>query len=617
MVNFALAEKLFFRDYPGGSIRPSLECSKNLRVGYLPQDGVELPEKNVHEVLWDAFDELNQMETSMQACMKVVESTNTNDPEHERSLARYGVLQEEFQSRGGYSRESDAKKVLIGLGFEHSDWDRPVREFSGGWRMRVVLAKLLLQRPDIYLLDEPTNHLDGDSLAWFESYLNSTQAGMVVVSHDRYFLDRVVSAIGEIENRRFTLYPGTYSKYKVMKEERREQLLAERKKQEREIAHLQSFVDKNRADKRKAAQAQSRIKRIAKIELVEIETRGKTISIPLPETPRSGKEVLCLDSLAHNYDGLQALHPVTLNVYRGDRIAVWGANGAGKSTLLSLIAKRFEPTQGSVEWGYNTHVGYFSQHQAEMQNSTRSVIDELEAYAPVEMQSRLRDMLGAFLFSGDDVFKKVSVLSGGEKSRLAMATLLIRPLNVLIMDEPLNHLDIDTVESLERTLRDFGGTLIFVSHDRFFVDRLATQVWEMARGHLRVYLGNFKDYEYAKQLLEEQYQDNGSSSPDRIGDAANNAGEGNGNLTRQQRKELKRKEAEDRNKSRAIQREKEKKCESLEAEILAVEQEMDKMAAGDFIRVPTEMAKASKRYKTLQKNKEKLYKQWEKQMEAM
>jgi ATP-binding cassette subfamily F protein 3 len=475
-----------------------------------------------------------------------------------------------------------------------------------------------LEKPDLYLLDEPTNHLDVDSLGWFENYLTASQAGMVVVSHDRYFLDRLVDGVGEIENHRFTLYSGNYSKYRVQKEERKEQLLAQRKNQEREIAHMQEFVDKYRADKRKAAQAQSRIKRIEKIELVEVAAEQATISIPLPETPRSGKDVLKMEGLGHCYDDLRALHPVTLNVYRGDRIAVWGANGAGKSTLLSLMAKKMEPSEGMVEWGYNTHVGYFSQHQAQLQNSTLSIIDELAGHAPAEMQSRLRDVLAPFLFRGDDVFKKVSVLSGGEKSRVALATLLIRPINVLIMDEPLNHLDIATVETLEQTMRDFPGTLIFVSHDRFFVDRLATQVWEMQSGNLKVYQGNFHDYEYAKQSEAEQAAAQLHSQSRKVTDDDLDS---KSSLTRQQKKELKRLEAEERNRTRAVQREKEKKCLAIEAQIFDTEQEIEaieaKLASGELIRQPTELAKTSKRYKELQKQKEKLYSQWEKAMEAI
>ncbi|MGC9330197.1 MAG: ABC-F family ATP-binding cassette domain-containing protein, partial [Candidatus Hinthialibacter sp.] len=347
---------------------------------------------------------------------------------------------------------------------------------------RILLANLLLQNPDILLLDEPTNHLDPPSLAWFEEYLLGSRSGVVIVSHDRYFLNRTVKEIAEIDQGRFQLYRGNYTDYKRQRDALREQLLAQQRSQEKEIAHLQSYVDRFRARKDKAAQAQSRLKRLEKIDRIEIQGDGPTVSIPMPETPRSGKEVLILENVGHCYGEVRALKPFSAVVYRGDRIAVWGPNGAGKSTLLSLMAQVITPSEGGVKWGYNTHVAYFSQHQAELQTSQKSVLDELSSVAPAEMQSCLRDVLAPFLFRGDDVFKPVSVLSGGEKSRLALAQLLIRPVNVLIMDEPLNHLDIDTVETLEETLRGFSGTLIFVSHDRYFADRLATHVWEMNAG---------------------------------------------------------------------------------------------------------------------------------------
>ena len=544
----------------------------------------------------------------MQSLLQTIQTTADSTPEHDRALHQYAELQEAFQEQGGYSRESDAKKVLLGLGFDHSDWDRPAAEFSGGWRMRILLAKLLLQKPDLLLLDEPTNHLDADALLWFEQYLTGAQTGMVAVSHDRYFLDRVVSEIAEIETRRFRLYKGNYSKYHVKKEELREQLLAQKRNQDREIAQIENFIDRNRARKDRAAQAQSRIKLLEKVERIEIEEIQDTVSIPLPTIPRSGKEVITLDQVEHLYDETRALHPVSLSLYRGERIGVWGANGAGKSTLLSLMAKKFEPTRGTVTWGYNTHLAYFSQHHAELQNSQQSIYDELAAVAPAEMQTRLRDTLACFLFRGDDIFKPVSVCSGGEKSRLALAKLLVRPINVMILDEPLNHLDLNTIEIFEETLKRYDGTLIFVSHDRFFIDRLAHQVWEIIDGCLRVFRGNFTDYEYAKRSLIEQEE-------------KNNGQEIDARSARQQKMDLKRQEAEERNRLFSIRREQEKKCESIEEQIHEIEEEIEsieeRMASGQLIQFPSEMAKTHKRYKTLLKQKEKLYAQWEKMVEAI
>ncbi|RJP25012.1 MAG: ABC transporter ATP-binding protein [Candidatus Omnitrophota bacterium] len=590
-----------------------IETSKNLKIGYLPQDGAELPDQSVRDILWSAFEPLNRMEEEMHGLLHRIQNTGADTEEHEKALHRFGFLQDAFQHHGGYHRESEAKKVLLGLGFQHSDWERPVVEFSGGWRTRLLLARLLLEKPDILLLDEPTNHLDPDVLAWFEQYLHASAAGLVIVSHDRYFLDRVVTEIGEIETGRFRTFKGNYSKYREQKEILREQLLAQKRNQDREIAHLQSFIDRNRVRKDRAAQAQARMKRLEKIERIELESDQNTIAIPLPDIPRSGLDVLCLENLGHVYGDLRALHPIDATIHRGERVAVWGANGAGKSTLLSLLAREMEPTEGTVKWGYNTHVAYFSQHHAELQVSQRAVLDELSSVAPADMQTRLRDVLAAFLFRGDDVFKPVSVLSGGEKSRLALAKLLVRPVNVLIMDEPLNHLDISTTEILEETLRRFCGTIVFVSHDRFFADRLATQLWEMKCGRLRVYKGNYSDYEYAKQFERERLETN---DPD-----ADFTDNGLSNLSRQQRKEQKRLEAEERNRLNAGKREKEKKCAVIEQEINEIDQEIEqieaRMASGDFVRNPTEMSKTGKRYKALLKNREKLYAQWEKILDSL
>lgn len=586
----------------------TVETSKNLRIGYLPQDSAEIPKMRVREVLWQAFEPLNEMEREMEALLDTIHHTPDHSPDHEKALHRYSEMQEQFQERGGYQRESDALKVLLGLGFRHEDWERPVSEFSGGWRMRILLARLLLAQPDILLLDEPTNHLDPPSLAWFEQYILGNPAGMVIVSHDRYFLNRVVTEIAEIEQGRFRLYKGNYSEYKRQKEVIREQLLAQQRNQDREIAHLESFIERFRAKNTKASQAQSRMKRLEKIDRVEIAGDGPTVSIPMPETPRSGKEVLILENLGHCYGELRALRPITTTVYRGDRIAVWGPNGAGKSTLLSLMAQTLEPSEGSVKWGYNTCIAYFSQHQAELQESNKSVIDELSAVAPAEMQSRLRDVLAPFLFRGDDVFKPVSVLSGGEKSRLALAKLLARPVNVLIMDEPLNHLDINTVETLEETLRIFSGTLIFVSHDRYFADRLATHVWEMEAGRLECFPGTFQQFDYAKQQRQLSKETSAQNLPSSQDD-------------RESRKDQKRREAEERNKRNALKREQEKRLKAVETEIHEIEGEIEqieeRMASGELARKPSEMAKESKRYKVLLKTKDKLYEQWEKEVERL
>ncbi|HPP01898.1 MAG: ABC-F family ATP-binding cassette domain-containing protein [Candidatus Omnitrophica bacterium] len=590
-----------------------VEKSRGLRIGYLPQDCAELPRQRVGEILWQAFEPLNAMEREIHTLLDTIQTAENGSPAHDKALHRYAELQEEFHQRGGYQRESEAKKIMLGLGFQHADWDRPAAEFSGGWRMRILLARLLLEKSDILLLDEPTNHLDPESLAWFEQYLLGTESGLVIVSHDRYFLDRIVTQIAEIERGRFRLYPGHYSQYRIQKQAIREQLMAQKQHQDREIAHLERFIERFKAKNTKASQAQSRIKRLEKIERIEIETEAKTVTIPLPPTPRSGREVLMLDRLGHCYGEVRALHPFSAVIHRGGRVAVWGPNGAGKTTLLSLMAKILEPTEGSVQWGYNTHIAYFSQHHAELQDSQQSVLEELSAVAPAEMQARLRDVLAAFLFQGDDVFKPVSVLSGGEKSRLALAKLLVRPVNVLIMDEPLNHLDIATVETLEETLKTFAGTIVFVSHDRFFADRLATQIWEMQAGRVTIFQGNFQDYDYAKRLQV-------SAAPA----APPPAGQGTGDppsSTREQRKEQRRREAEARNHLNALRRKQEKECAAIEEKIHAAEAEIQaletQLSSGEFVRDENKMAELSRRYKQAIKLRDRLYEKWEELVDAL
>jgi ATP-binding cassette subfamily F protein 3 len=590
----------------------SVDTTKKLRVGYLPQDSAESPQGTVRDWMWEAFDQLNELEEQMHILLHQIESEDDTSPNHARALEKYGVFQEEFTRRGGYQRESDAKKVMLGLGFQHEDWDRPVAEFSGGWRMRVLLAKLLLQRPDIYLLDEPTNHLDPDSLAWLEDYLMTSQSGMVVVSHDRYFLDRVVNGVAEIDRKKFKTYTGNYSTYKNKKAAEKEQLLATRRNQDKQIAHLQSFVDRFRAKNTKATQAQSRIKQIEKIDLVEIEEEASTIRIPMPETPRSGKDVLTIENITHRYGDLTAVQDINANIYRGDRIAVWGANGAGKSTLLSIMAKMREPSEGTVTWGYNTHIAYFSQQHAELQTSNNSILDELSGAAPPEMQTRLRDVLGAFLFKGDDVFKPVKVLSGGEKSRVAMAKLLIHPCNVMMMDEPLNHLDIATVEMLERTLQAYTGTLIFVSHDRLFAERLAEQVWELDAGHMKIFAGTFKEYWDAKNA--ERFAASKQSA------VVENKSEEN-SQSKEDRKAQKRKDAEERKARNAVHREIKKRYQSLEEQIAEIEEEMKKLEAQmiseEVLKDAAKITEATKRYKAIQSQKEVLYVEWEDVVEEL
>ncbi|MBZ0256565.1 ATP-binding cassette domain-containing protein, partial [bacterium] len=366
-----------------------------------------------------------------------------------------------------------------------------------------------------------------------------------------------------------------------------------------------------RAKNTKAAQAQSRMKQLEKIERIDIAEDTPVVSIPMPQTPRGSKDAIRLEGVGHCYGDFRALHPVDAAIFREDRICIWGPNGAGKSTLVGLLAKTLTPTDGKVEWGINSRVAYFSQQQAELQESTRSVLDELAAVAPPEMQANLRDVLAPFLFRGEDVFKSVSVLSGGEKSRLALAKLLVHPCNVLLLDGPLNHLDIRTVETLEATLKEFTGAIVFVSHDRFFADRLAQQIWEMEAGRLKTYKGDFSDYQYAKRMQQEQESVEVNVTTVEKDEVTQ----------RQLRKEQKRREAEERNKRSAARREQRMQYEAVETEIHEVEDEMktleEKMASSEFVKKADEMRAAKQRYDYLLGRKDVLYAQWEDMVEQM
>ncbi|MBD3348962.1 MAG: ATP-binding cassette domain-containing protein, partial [Candidatus Eisenbacteria bacterium] len=404
--------------------------------------------------------------------------------------------------------------VLSGLGFDEDDRSRLTDEFSGGWQMRIALAKLLLAGPTVLLLDEPTNHLDLESIIWLEEYLASYPGALVLVSHDRAFLDRIVDRISELGVEGLVDYHGSYSEYVKQREKRREVLMATRRQQEQKIAHLQRFVDRFRADKARAALVRSRIKMIERIELVEVPRDHKRIHFRFPQPRRAGAVTVSLRDVRQSYGDNVVFDGVDLEVSRGDKVAFVGRNGAGKSTLMKIIAGRIPVDGGSVALGHNVTVQYFGQDPGRHLNPDNTVLGELEAIAPDEMRPRLRGLLGAFLFSGADVDKKVGVLSGGEKSRLSFARMLLRPANLLLLDEPTNHLDVASREVLEDALTRFSGTICFVSHDRAFMDALATKVLEVQSGRLRTFLGSYSDYLWRKDREKEEARERPPASRD-------------------------------------------------------------------------------------------------------
>ena len=470
-----------------------LQLARGTTVGYLPQEGLEHTGRDLFTEVRSALTELLSVESELQSLEnKISRETMQAD------LERYSELQEIFRQRGGYTMQADIGRVLKGLGFAEDDWTRPCEHFSGGWQMRIALAKLLLQKPNLLLLDEPTNHLDLPARDWLEGYLAAYPHAVILVSHDRFFLDQVVTRIVEIWHAKLTDYPGNYSRYLLAREERVSALREAKARQDEEIARTEAFINKFRFNANKAALVQSRVKQLEKVERIQLPPERKKIGFSFPAPPKGGKLSVRLEKVSHGYGDLAVLEDVSLAVERGERIALVGANGAGKSTMMRLLAGVEGPREGVREEGHNMVMAYFAQDQARTLDPQLSVLEQITRAAPFDMVPQVRNLLGAFLFHGDDVHKRVSVLSGGERNRLALAILLLRPANLLLLDEPTNHLDIASKEVLLQALKGYKGTLVFVSHDRYFVDALANRVVEVAARRATSYLGNYEDFLQSK-----------------------------------------------------------------------------------------------------------------------
>jgi ATP-binding cassette subfamily F protein 3 len=459
-------------------------------VGYLPQ---EVGASEAGTVLAEAlggFEEVWRLEAELER-LAVLMAGPGADP----ALTEvYGDVQHRFEALGGYRLEAQAKAILDGLGFKPGELHRPLGEFSGGWRMRAALARLLLLRPDLLLLDEPTNHLDLESLQWLESFLASYEGSVVLVSHDRYFLNRMVTAIADLAGGAVTVYPGDYDHFLVEREARHALLEARQRNQAKRVAEIERFIERFRYQATKARQVQSRIKMLEKLERVEVEGAARHIHFRFPQPPRTGRLVVRLSGVHKAYGDNVVYAGVDFAAERGDRVALVGVNGAGKSTLLKMLSGVLRPDRGERTLGAHVAVHYYAQHQLDALDPTRTVFEELEQVAPEAGVTRLRTILGSFLFGGDAVDKRVAVLSGGEKARLALAKMLVRPAALLCMDEPTNHLDLASKEVLEEALAGFTGTIVFISHDRYFINRIATHVVEVDGGRLTTHLGNYDDY---------------------------------------------------------------------------------------------------------------------------
>src|SRR5215471_902542 len=504
----------------------SMTATRGISTGYLPQDGLTLTGRTVFEECLQVFSGLLDMEKELEMLTHQMAELDPESAAYAEVAERHHRLDGEFRTRDGYALEAQVGTVLSGLGFGKNDWGRRTEEFSGGWQMRIALAKLLLQKPNLLLLDEPTNHLDLESRNWLEEYLSNYPFAFVLISHDRYFLDVTVNRIVEIWNKKIWTYTGNYQRYLTQKTQRQEQLEAAYKNQRERIEQLEVFINRFRYQATKAKQVQSRIKELEKIERIELPEEERTIHFSFPQPKASGRMVAEFVGVAKAYGQTRAgvdanaivrqdrrssagpgdpqstkevFRDVSFIIERGDRIALVGVNGAGKSTLIKLLAGVEPLSAGEYKLGHNVQSDYFAQDQYKELDQDARILDDLGRVSPSSRETDLRNLLGCFLFSGDDVFKRIGVLSGGERNRYALLRMLLHPANFLLLDEPTNHLDLRAKDVLLEALSKYTGTVVFVSHDRYFIDRLATRVFEVGDGRIEIYPGNYEDYLWRKQ----------------------------------------------------------------------------------------------------------------------
>ena len=580
-----------------------VQLVRRSRAGYLPQELAELPPGTILEGVLASVPGRAQLEGRIAAAQTALDLAKSEEEQIELGGELAELHEELAHHEERYGRHR-AEEILTGLGFDPEQLGRPAAQLSGGWRMRAALAALLLQDPELLLLDEPTNHLDVPTLDWFDETLRRSSKALVLVSHDREFLDRHVSRVLSLEPEGLRTYPGNYEDYLVARAAEEEQLAARAERQQKRRAQTLAFIERFRAKATKARQVQSRVKQLDKEELIEVREERSTVRFSFPKAPRSGREVARLDGVSKSYGQRPVYRDLSAQVLRGERIAVIGLNGAGKTTLLRLLAGELAPDSGTVQLGHNVRLGYFAQHHTDLLDPSRTVLEEIARLVPDQPQSWVRSVLGAFLFSGDDVDKRIAVLSGGERARVALARLLVVPSNFLLMDEPTNHLDLDSSEALIDALTGYEGTLLFVSHNRSFVNGLATHVWEVKDHGVDARPGDLDDWE--RRRAEAALAAPAPQSAERSGSAGKDA-----------------------RRERALRREKRLRAvRPLLEEIARVEEriaraEQDKKAAETQLADPGVFADAARStsavtaYRDAQQELEELYERWEERQKEL